>query len=255
MGFCKVEVRDFVATITYDRPPVNATFSDAYDEIRDTIYALELRDDIKVVILTGAGKCFMAGNDLGEFGEFGTREKCVPYFDKLRNAYMAVKNCKYPTIGAINGAAFGAGLIFASCFDMLVASEKAKFSLAEIKVGIVGGDGFLSMLAPEKVVNYMALTGNPLTAAELARYGGIHKVVPHEELMSAAYALAGEITPLARRALLVWKENLKRNTRDNRLEEKFFSNLQGTLDFQPYHDFTEASKAFLEKREPQYDNK
>ena len=255
MSFCKLEVKDFIATITYDRPPVNATFSEAYKEICELIYDLELRDDVKVVILTGAGKCFMAGNDLNEFGEFEKRETCVPYYDMLRNAYMAIKNCKYPTIGAINGAAFGAGIIITSCCDMIIASEKAKFALSEIKVGIVGGDGFISLLVPPKVVNYMSLTGNALTAAELAVYGGIHKVVPHEELMPAAYALAGEITPLARRAILVWKENLQRNTADDHLEEKFFSNLKSQVSYLPYHDFNEASRAFLEKREPQYDNK
>jgi enoyl-CoA hydratase len=76
-------------------------------------------------------------------------------------------------------ARLGAGLIFASCFDMLVASEKAKFSLAEIKVGIVGGDGFCPCLYPRSR-QLLGTDRNPLTATELARYGGIHKVVPHE---------------------------------------------------------------------------
>ena len=94
MSACKVEVKDYICTVTIDRPPANATSKATYDEIRDTFYALDRREDIKVVILTGAGKIFMAGNELSEFGEFYEPSKCTEHYDRIRNAYLAVKNCR-----------------------------------------------------------------------------------------------------------------------------------------------------------------
>ncbi len=254
MSFCKVEVKDYIATVTYDRPPANATTIEAYLDIRDTFYALEERDDIKVVIFTGAGKIFMAGNELSEFDEFKERGKCTSLYDTIRNAYLAVKNCKYPVIGAINGAAAGAGCAFAGCCDVLVVAENAKFALSEIKVGIIGADGYASLMVPEKVLRYMALSGNPLKAQELAKYGNVHKVVPKEELMDAAMEVAKEFTQNARRALILWKQCLNANY-EHDLPKKFNNNLLSTISYQPYEDFGEASKAFIEKRPPEYNNR
>ena len=152
MSACKVEVKDYICTVTIDRPPANATSKETYDEIRDTFYALDRREDIKVVILTGAGKIFMAGNELSEFGEFMEPSKCTVHYDRIRNAYLAVKNCRYPVIGAINGSAAGAGCAFAGCCDVLIAAQGAKFALSEIKVGIIGADGYASLMVPEKVL-------------------------------------------------------------------------------------------------------
>ncbi|MGN0941530.1 MAG: enoyl-CoA hydratase/isomerase family protein [Selenomonadaceae bacterium] len=254
MSICKVETENKIAIVTIDRPPANATNRAAYDDIRDTFYALDRRDDIKAVILTGAGKIFMAGNELGEFKYFMTPAECTSYYDTIRNAYLAVKNCRLPVIGAINGAAAGAGLAFAGCCDVLVAAEHAKFMLSEIKVGIIGADGFASLLVPEKVLRYMAFSGNAITAEEIASWGGILKVVPRDELLDEAKKIASEFTQNARRSLILWKECLNKNYEHN-LAEKFANNLQSTIDYQPYHDFREASAAFSEKRPPEYDEK
>lgn len=253
MSFVKVEVEDYIATVTYDRPPANATNDEAYIELRDAFYALEARDDIKVVIFTGAGKIFMAGNDLDEFGEFYDRGKATAYYDTIRNAYLSVKNCTYPVIGAINGSCAGAGCAFAGCCDVLITVEKAKFILSEIKVGIIGADGFASLLVPEKVLRYMALSGNPVTAEQIHGWGGIHMVVPRETLMAEARAVAGEFAANSRRALLLWKKCLNQNY-DHRLAEKFDNNLQCTVTFQNYADFREASQAYVEKRPPNFTN-
>lgn len=250
----EVIVKDYIATVTINRPPANATNKATYYEIRDTFYELEQRDDIKVVILTGAGKIFMAGNELDEFDEFMERGVCTTYYDIIRNAYLSVKNCKYPVIGAINGAAAGAGCAFAGCCDVLVAAEGAKFALSEIKVGIIGADGYASLMVPEKVLRYMALSGNSITATQIAQYGGIHKVVPREQVMEEAMKLANEFTQNARRALILWKQCLNLNY-EHELPKKFVNNLNATVSYHPYHDFKEASKAFIEKRPPEYDNK
>ena len=252
MSACKVEVKDYICTVTIDRPPANATSKETYDEIRDTFYALDRREDIKVVILTGAGKIFMAGNELSEFGEFMEPSKCTVHYDRIRNAYLVVKNCRYPVIGAINGSAAGAGCAFAGCCDVLIAAQGAKFALSEIKVGIIGADGYASLMVPEKVLRYMAFSGNPLLAEQIAQWGGIWKVVPREQVLEEAQKLAAEFAQNARRALILWKQCLNENY-EHELPKKFNNNLQATIAYQPYHDFKEASTAFIDKRVPEYD--
>ena len=254
MAFLSVDVKDYIATVTYSNPPANTTTVESYLAIRDTFHAIDQRDDIKVVVFTGAGKIFVAGNDAGAFEPFYERGAAAHMYDTIRNAKMAIKNCKYPTIGAINGAAVGAGFSFAACCDMLVAVEGAKFMLSEIKVGLIGADGFASMLVPEKVLRYLALSGNPVTAEQIAGWGGIHKVVPREKLMDTAYDLAKELASNSRRSLMLWKKCLNMNY-DHDLARKFDNNMQCTVEFQAYEDFYEASKAFLEKRDPVYNNK
>ena len=255
MNFINIEVQDYIATITYNRPPANATCYDAYIELRDAFYNIEKREDVKVVVFTSAGKIFMAGNELGEFGEFYERGKATAYYDTIRNAYLSVKNCAYPVVGAINGSSAGAGCAFAGCCDVLVAVQSAKFILSEIKVGIIGADGFASLMVPEKVLRYMALSGNHVTAEQIHGWGGIHKVVAtREELLPAAQAVAKEFAANSRRALMQWKKCLNANY-DHDLPKKFENNLRCTVEFQDYADFKEASVAFIEKREPEFDNK
>ncbi|SHN81957.1 enoyl-CoA hydratase/isomerase family protein [Desulfitobacterium chlororespirans] len=254
MSGIELKIENYIATVTVNRPPANALNKETYIAIRDTFYSLEERDDVKVVVLTGAGKIFMAGNEFDEFPEMMERKACTTYYDIIRNGYLSVKNCKYPVIGAINGAAVGSGCAFAGCCDLLVAVEGAKFALSEIKVGIIGADGFASLMVPEKVLRYMALSGNPLTAEEIYRHGGIHQVVPKGELMNAAYKLANELAQNARRALIQWKLCLNQNY-EHDLPKKFNNNLNATVAYHPYHDFKEASSAFIAKRPPEFDNK
>jgi len=254
MSACRVEVNNYICTVTIDRPPANATNKATYTEIRDVFYELDRREDIKVVILTGAGKIFMAGNELDEFGEFMEPGQCTEYYDIIRNAYLSVKNCRYPVIGAINGAAYGAGCAFAGCCDVLIAAQGAKFALSEIKVGIIGADGYASLMVPEKVLRYMAFSGNPVYAEQIEQWGGIWKVVPREEVLAEAMKLAEEFTQNARRSLILWKQCLNENY-DHELAKKFDRNLKATIAYQPYHDFKEASTAFIEKRAPEYDEK
>jgi len=87
MSFCKVEVEHYICTVTVDRPPANAAVRELYLELRDTFWAIDCRDDIKVVIFTGAGKVFMAGNDLDEFSVFYEPDTCAAHYDIIRNAY------------------------------------------------------------------------------------------------------------------------------------------------------------------------
>lgn len=127
MEFVTKEIRNHIAYITIDRPPVNALNRQAYSELTEAFNSVyDDLDDVFVVILTGRGKQFIAGNDLNEFT--GTAKSdmntAVGYFAScLTNIYT----CPVPVIGAINGAAVGAGFCIASVCDVLVAAEGARF--------------------------------------------------------------------------------------------------------------------------------
>lgn len=254
MSAVQVGIRNYICTVTINRPPVNATNRATYREIYETFLELDRREDIKVVILTGSGKVFMAGNEMEEIAEMKQALSLTEYHYVIQDAYLAVKNCRYPVIGAINGAAAGAGTAFAGCCDVLVAAEGAKLSLSEIKVGVIGADGFASLMVPEKVLRYMAFSGNPIAVEDLAKWGGIWRIVPREDVLREAEKIAEDFCRNARHALIFWKETLNRNY-EHRLTDKFDVNLMSQLAYLPYEDCMEAYQAYIEKREPRFNEK
>lgn len=144
MGDLRVEMRDHIATVTLDRPPVNAIDTATLEEIRSTFTALGEDREVRVAIFTAAGeKAFMAGVDLKMVGARPASEdtpatRVTDPAKVARDAMWAVTDCAVPVIGAINGPALGAGLAFAACCDILVASERARFGTTEINVGLLG---------------------------------------------------------------------------------------------------------------------
>ena len=130
-GPIRVAVSDYIATVTIDRPPVNAVDREALRGIRDAFTSLDDRRDVRVAIFTGAGsRAFMGGADLNTVGTRPQGDD-VPLMyltdpgRVARDAMWAVTDCAVPVIGAINGPAIGAGLAFAACCDILVAAEHA----------------------------------------------------------------------------------------------------------------------------------
>jgi len=143
----KVEVADFVATVTLARPPVNAQNRRFREEITAIFDTLSDRTDVRAVVLTGEGKTFSAGADLKErpsLEEIGA----YPRHNRIvRESFNAVMECEKPVIAAINGAAIGAGCVFALCCDILIASEGAYLAMTEVDVGLAGGVSHVRRLA------------------------------------------------------------------------------------------------------------
>lgn len=254
MEFITLEVKNYIGYITLERPPANALNRQAYSEMAEAFRSIKDRlDEVRVVILTAKGKQFIAGNDVNDFSGTTKSEMAVQggFFS---DCVSAVYDCPVPVICAVNGAAVGAGFCIAASCDFIIASERARFGTPEIKVGVLGGISFLPLLVPSKVGRYMSATGNLLPAAEIARYGGIHKVVPPEELMPEAEKLAAEVLQAPPLALRAWKKayNLIENlcwTEKEHITDLFIEDLMDT------EDYNEAVNAFLEKREPVYKGK
>jgi len=192
------EVNDGVATLTLNRPEVmNALTFEVYAQLRDLFEALRSDDAVRVVVLTGAGDNFCSGGDVHEIiGELLKRDM-KEHLEFTRMTGAVVRNMRLldkPIIAALNGMTAGAGTVIALASDLRIASEKTRFAFLFTKVGLTGADMGAGYLLP-KVVGMgrafeLLLLGDTIDASTAERYGLVNRVVPHTELLPAAYEWA-----------------------------------------------------------------
>ncbi|HEX5390811.1 MAG TPA: enoyl-CoA hydratase/isomerase family protein [Burkholderiaceae bacterium] len=245
-------VQDHIATVTLNRPPVNAQNAELRAEITDVFDLLSDRDDVRVVVLTGSGKVFSAGADIrerpnlaGVAGAYGRHNRLV------RETFNAVVECSKPIVCAINGPAMGAGFGLIMASDIWVASEDAYVSMPEINVGLAGGMTYLQKYFSQSRARRMFYTGMKVSAQELYRLGLVEACLPPNELMPYAMEIARDMASKSPIALKLAKEAARMTalmpTRDAyRYEQGNTAALSRT------EDAREAQLAFLEKREPVY---
>jgi len=237
--------------VTIDRPPVNPLNNAATREIGEVFAGLPLDGSVRCVVLTGAGeKAFCAGADVREFGALNPISS-LARSRQVRDAFEAIRHAPVPVIGAVNGAALGTGVALAAACDVLVAAESAVFGLPEINVGRLGGTRHLLSLVPAKKMRWMALTGQRLTARELAQYGSIEKVVPLPELMPTAFAMADEVAGKAPSVVRVQKEMLNFSEALD-LADGYHIETLGSAIISGNPESIESAKAMLEKRKPKF---
>ncbi|WP_080738012.1 enoyl-CoA hydratase [Rhodococcoides fascians] len=191
---------DGVATVTLNRPQArNAITVELILDLRRALADLDADSDVGAVVLTGAGPAFCAGLDLRELGERPTTE-----FDPPPGAFGPWIPMRTPLVGAVNGPAVTGGLEFALNCDLLIASDRARFADTHTRVGVLPGWG-LTVLLPMAVgrarARYMSLTGDFLHAHDAATAGLVSEVVPHDELLPRAQAIASSIAGNDRRAV------------------------------------------------------
>jgi enoyl-CoA hydratase len=250
---CAVEEQ--VATITLNRPDVHNAQNDTLRrEMYDVFSALTTDDDVKVIVVTGAGdRAFSAGADIREFVEPASptqlRER------RKRIEYRAMMDrCAQPILAAINGFALGGGLELALACDIRIAAENATLGLTEVNLAIIPGGGGtqrLARLVGKGKALEMILTGARIPAAEALRIGLVERVVPAGDALKAATELARTIADKAPIALRYAKEavvkGLGMSLEDGLRLEGDLSTLLRTTD-----DRLEGAKAFLEKRKPRW---
>jgi enoyl-CoA hydratase len=196
------EVSDGVMTITLNRPDrLNAWTAKMAEELMQAFDQADADDDVRAVIMTGAGRGYCAGADLEKGGEtFDARARghagdAVPR-DNGGQFTLRIFNSKKPVIGAINGAAVTGGLELALYCDILIASENARFADTHARVGLLPTWG-LSVRLPQKVgiglARRMSLTGDYLSAQDALRAGLVTEVVAHDDLLPAARTVAASI--------------------------------------------------------------
>lgn len=243
-------VEDGVALVTIDNPPVNAHSMQVLEEMAWTFDVVGDRDDVRAVVLTGAGKVFCAGADIK--AKAGRTPQPGDHWQSsrlAREAYHSVRECVRPVVGALNGPALGGGLAFAASCDILVASETAVLGLPEINVGVLGGGRHAQRLFGHSRLRRMMLTGYRVPADELYRLGIVEACVAPGELLDTALGIAREVAAKSPVAIRLAKHAL------NTIEElslrdgyRFEQTMTGQLGQSA--DSKEAMRAFVEKRDP-----
>jgi len=192
------EVNDGVATLTLNRPEVmNALTFEIYAQLRDLFEALRSDDAVRAVVLTGAGDNFCSGGDVHEIIGDLLKGEMKEHLEFTRMTGAVVQNMRLldkPIITALNGMTAGAGAVIALASDLRIASEKARFAFLFTKVGLTGADMGAGYLLP-KVVGMgrafeLLLLGDTIDASTAEHYGLVNRVVPHAELLPAAYEWA-----------------------------------------------------------------
>lgn len=244
-----------VATITINRPErLNAMDLEHYQALSQAWQ--QVRDDerVRVAIVTGAGeRAFTTGADIKTFVSSPTpfSEMWLTQRDQLLNRGLEVWK---PVIAAVNGMSLGGGTTLLFATDIRVASEHATFSLAEVKRGIVAGNGgtqrVLSQI-PYALAMELALTGDTIDAATAYRWGLVNKVVPHAQLMETAMAYARRIAANAPLAVQAAKE-LAIRSRDMDLNTGLRVEALVNRLLQATEDAKEGPAAFSEKREARF---
>jgi enoyl-CoA hydratase len=244
------DVADRIATITVNRPDKLNALNDALiAELRTAIAEARRRPDVGAVLLTGAGRAFVAGADIGELVD-QTAVEGKARAQRGQQAFRRFETSPKPTLAAVNGFALGGGCELAMACHLRIASEAAKFGQPEVKLGIVpgyGGSQRLPRLVGKGRALQLLLTGEMIDAAEAYRIGLVNRVVPAGELLPAARALLSTILAQGPLAVAHCLEAVDRGLDlglDDAiaLEASYFGLLSAT------HDKTEGMRAFLEKR-------
>lgn len=193
----RVETQEQVAWVTIDRPEKrNAVNLDVHDGLKALWQRLEADDDIRVIVLTGAGSdSFCAGADVGTFLPH-LKKSIAMGEDPGDFCGITHRPLKKPLVAAINGAALGGGLELALAADLRIAADHATFGLPEVKLGAIAGAGGVTRLPrmiPEAVARDMILTGRPLTARRAYEVGLVSEVVPLPALRETVSDIARQI--------------------------------------------------------------
>jgi len=244
-----------VAVITLNRPQRrNALNYQAYAELEAAFRAASGDPEVRSVVVTGADPAFCSGDDVGEImaGPKAVSDTPPPKTFKPTPAAMAALECAKPVIAAVNGAAVGWGMELALFADIRLASEKAKFGELFVKRGLVcdvGGFYRLpAVVGPAKAAELL-FTGDIFDAAEALRLGLVSEVLPHDDLLPRALALAGRIAANPPLAVQRLKAGLNRTAYGDPHDIGAWA-IENIRDLMRTDDHREGVASFLEKREP-----
>ncbi len=248
---------DGIGMVTINRPQaLNALSLEVFSELYAMFSEIENDPEIRVVILTGSGKAFVAGADILEMKD-QTSVNIEEFIKIARKAGEAIYHLSKPVIAAINGYAFGGGNELALACDLRIASDKALFGQQEINLGIVPGGGAMQRLprfiglAKAKEIVFL---GEVFSAQNALEIGMINKVVPAEKLMDEAQAIARILLGKSSLALAYAKKSMNSGldmslSSAMDMDECYFARCFAT------EDQKEGMRSFIEKRKPQFKNK
>jgi 2-(1,2-epoxy-1,2-dihydrophenyl)acetyl-CoA isomerase len=254
-----VEMREAVGVITLNRPAsLNALNSQVAQEFKAAVGEVR-QQGARAVVITGAGRAFCAGGDLREMQRIAEREgKVEAFFDEplrlLNECILLIRRTPLPLIAAVNGAASGGGCNLALACDLVIAGESARFNQAFIKIGLspdCGGTFILPRLVGWKRATELMMTGDVVSAPRALEMGMINAVVPDEDLLPSAMAMAARLAQAPTATIGRVKELLEASATNDyggQLELERKAQIQSGLT----KDFREGVAAFIEKRPPKF---
>ncbi|MCK1356234.1 enoyl-CoA hydratase/isomerase family protein [Bradyrhizobium sp. CW7] len=246
----RVEIADFIATVTLNRPPVNAQNRLFREEIVALFDELSDRTDVRAIVLTGGGKAFSAGADLKERPGLAEQPGAYPRHNRLvRASFDTVMECGKPVIAAINGAAIGAGCVLALCCDILIATDDAFLAMTEVDVGLAGGVSHVRRFFRESDARLLIYTARRIYGPELKSIGVVSACVPAATLVETAQGIAREIAAKSPLAVQAAKRSFN-VTEDLPLRDAYRFEQSQTVALASTEDTKEAQRAFAEKRKP-----
>lgn len=255
MAELRVETVDAVTTLTLDRADsLNSLTLGLKNELLQALKSAGRDRAVRAVVITGAGRAFCAGQDLRERMEPDAAPLAVELRQRYNPIIIAMRRLEKPIVAAVNGVAAGAGASLAFACDIRLAAPEASFILAFGRVGLVPDSGatwFLPRLVGTAKALEIALTTEPLSAADAERFGLVARIVPADGLLAEAQALAERLAAGAPRAIALTKRALNRAW-DATLEEQleYEADLQGLAGASADH--AEGVAAFVEKRRPAF---
>ena len=250
----KVAIENGLATVTLDRAEkMNALSEDMYTDLTRIFAELQTDDSVRAVILTGAGKAFCSGSDVGTMQNvdmISNRER----MKRRHRMILNLVNLEKPVICAVNGACVGIGFSVALACDLIIASDNAKFSQIFKKIGLVPDGGSIFFLVQHLGIaraKELVYTARMLPAQEAHEWGFVTRVVPQAELADAANALARELADSATYAIALSKRMFQTMYTPS-LEALLDNEILVSTIAKLTHDHQEGIKAFAEKRKPEF---
>ena len=255
-GMVGWEKRERTAVITLHNPPVNVINAQLRAELKMCLKEAAADEGVTTLVLTGAGKAFMAGADINGFSDMvGKPRAAYEFVYDAYDVWFLLESIRKPTIAAINGLALGAGLEMALCCDIRIASQRAKLGLPEIKLGLFPGGGGtqrLPRLIGSAKAKELIFLGEPISADEALQLGLVNRVVP--DALADALEMAEQINAYSLVALEAVNEAMDQECGGSlragiELEARQFQSVF------LHEDVGEGVQAFLEKREPIFKNR
>ena len=243
-----------VATVTLNHPPVNALTPQVLAEIDAAFDSLSKDDSVKVIILVGTGRVFVAGADIKVLASISSAQEGTKMALHGQAILNRIESLEKPVLAAINGMCLGGGLELALCCHLRLAADAARLGQPEINLGIIpgfGGTQRLSRLVGSSKALELILTGDPISAAEAKALGIVSQVVPADDLLRQAQGMGRKIALkaqlAARTALRAVRDGAQMGLAEAlEHEARLFGELCDT------EDKREGVMAFLEKRQPQF---
>jgi enoyl-CoA hydratase len=248
------ERRGAVAIVQLHRPDrLNAVTLELYEALERALRELADDPEVRVVVLTGAGRAFSAGADLQEPGGADPQERRA-YVETGQRVHRLLQTLPKPVVAAVNGPAVGAGLELALACDLVIATENAELRFPELALGTFVGGGTTYLLAQRVGLTRakeLLLLGGFLTGAEAARIGLVNRAAPQERVLEDALALADELTRRAPIPIAHAKRLLDRAPLLG-AEEAMAHEAEALLECMQSRDWREGMAAFREKRPPRF---